>query len=244
MNRTVLAFLIAPIAIGVIVLIIVVGVVPMNDSAAAFAGRVVIVVAGVAERRAVRACVVVRPDSVAAVRALDGFGVVAVIAEYAAVKFVVVIGFDYCSAAAANGACGFVRCHGGFSLIFFCQKHSGVGFVVYDEDFCCDGVIAWKCENALVGRFFLGVSYLLIAAVCNEFENLQIVFALDFHAVDTVPENYLRHERHGACYALCDITLVVEHTFLLSRTQKIPEAFTLRGNFCVPKIILIAYAAT
>ena len=82
------------------------------------------------------------------------------------------------------------------------------------------------------------------AAVCNEFENLQIVFALDFHAVDTVPENYLRHERHGACYALCDITLVVEHTFLLSRTQKIPEAFTLRGNFCVPKIIRIAYAAT
>ena len=85
---------------------------------------------------------------------------------------------------------------------------------------------------------------LLIYAIRYELKDLQVVFPLGFHAVDTVPENYLRHERHGACYALCDITLVVEHTFLLSRTQKIPEAFTLRGNFCVPKIIRIAYAAT
>ena len=52
-NRTVLAFLIAPIAIGVIVFIIVVGVVPVNDSAAALAGRVIIVVAGVSERHTV-----------------------------------------------------------------------------------------------------------------------------------------------------------------------------------------------
>ena len=52
-NRAILAFLIAPIAIGVIVLIIVVGVVPMNDSASAFAGRVIIVIARIAERHTV-----------------------------------------------------------------------------------------------------------------------------------------------------------------------------------------------
>lgn len=108
-----------------------------------------------------------------------------------------------------------------------------MGFVVYDEDFRCDGVVCGECECALVGRFFLGMRYLLIAAICDEFENLQVVLAFDFHAVDAVPENYLRHERHGACYAICGITLVVEHTYLLSRAQKIPEAVTLRGKFCV-----------
>ena len=109
-----------------------------------------------------------------------------------------------------------------------------MGFIVYDEDFCCDGGVAWECECALVGRFFLGVRYLLTAAVCDEFEYLQVVFTLGFHAVDAVPENDLRHERHGACYAICGITLVVEHTYLLSRAQKIPEVVTLRGKFCVP----------
>mgnify|MGYP006885805031 FL=1 len=109
-----------------------------------------------------------------------------------------------------------------------------MGFVVYDEDFCCDWFVSWERESPLVSGFLLAVHYLLIAAVCNEFENLQVVFKLDFHAVDTVPEYYLSDERHGVCYAFGGITLVVEHTFLLSRTQKIPEAFTLRGNFCVP----------
>ena len=52
-NITVLTFLIAPVAIGVIVFIIVVGVVPVNDSAAALAGRVIIVVVGVSERHTV-----------------------------------------------------------------------------------------------------------------------------------------------------------------------------------------------
>ena len=129
MNGAVLALFVAPVAVGVIIVIVVVSVVPVNDSAAALAGSVVIVVAGVAERRAVRACVVVRPYSVAAVRALDGFGVVAVIAEYAAVKFVEVIGLDNCSAAAANGACGFVVVHGVILLSQYSSAKSMVEWV-------------------------------------------------------------------------------------------------------------------
>lgn len=85
---------------------------------------------------------------------------------------------------------------------------------------------------------------LLIVAVRYELKYLQVIFSLDFHAINAIPKYYLSYERHGVCYALGDITLIVKHTFLLSRTQKIPEAITLRGNFCVPKIIRIAYAAT
>ena len=80
MNGAVLTFLIAPVAIGVIVFIIVVGVVPVNDSAAAFAGRVIIVIARIAERHTVRACIIVGPDSVTAMLTSDSFAVVAVIA--------------------------------------------------------------------------------------------------------------------------------------------------------------------
>ena len=116
-NITVLTFLIAPIAIGVIVVIIVVSVVPMNDSTAALAGRVVIVVARVAEWHTVRARIIVRPDSVTTVFAGDGFAVIAVVAEYVAVERVVVIVFDCCSAAATNGAGIFVVVHGVFLLI-------------------------------------------------------------------------------------------------------------------------------
>ena len=117
-------------------------------------------------------------------------------------------------------------------------------FIVNDEDFCCDGFISGECECALINWFFLTVRDLLIRAVRYELKDLQVIFSLDFHAVNAVPEYYLSDERYGVCYASCDITLIVKHTFLLSRTQKIPEAFTLRGNFCVPKIIRIAYAAT
>ena len=117
MNGTVLTFLVATVAVGVIIVIVVVSVVPVNDSATALAGSVVIIVARIAERHAVRACIIVRPDSVAAVFAGDGFAVVAIIAEYAAFKSVVIIGFNRCSAAAANGACVFVVVHGVFLLI-------------------------------------------------------------------------------------------------------------------------------
>ena len=116
--------------------------------------------------------------------------------------------------------------------------------VINDEDFCCDWIVSWERKSSLVVWLLLTVRYLLICAIRYELKDLQVVFPLDFHAVDAVPEYYLSDERHGVCYASCDITLIVEHTFLLSRTQKIPEAFTLRGNFCVPKIIRIAYAAT
>ena len=85
---------------------------------------------------------------------------------------------------------------------------------------------------------------LLIYAIRYELKDLQVVFPLGFHAVNAVPEYYLSDERHGVCYALGDITLIVKHTFLLSRTQKIPEAITLRENFCVPKIIRLVYVAT
>ena len=119
-----------------------------------------------------------------------------------------------------------------------------MGFVINDEDFCCDRFVSWERKSPLVSGFLLDVRYLLIVAVRDKLKDLQVIFTLDFHAVNAVPEYYLSDERHGVCYAFGGITLVVEHTFLLSRTQKIPEAFTLRGNICVPKIIRIAYAAT
>ena len=109
-----------------------------------------------------------------------------------------------------------------------------MGLIINDEDFRCDWFISGECECALVSWFFLTVHYLLICSVRYELKNLQVVFPLGFHAVNAVPEYYLSDERHGVCYAFGGITLVVEHTYLLSRTQKIPEAFTLRGNFCVP----------
>ena len=116
--------------------------------------------------------------------------------------------------------------------------------VINDEDFRCDWFISWERKCSLVVWLLLTVRYLLICAVRYELKDLQVIFTLDFHAVNAVPEDYLSDERYSVCYAFGGITLVVEHTFLLSRTQKIPEAFTLRGNFCVPKIIRIAYAAT
>ena len=79
-NGTVLAFLVAAVAVGVIIVIVIVGTIPMNDSTAAFTGRVVIVVAGIAERHTVRACIIVDPDSVTAMLTSDSFSVVAVIA--------------------------------------------------------------------------------------------------------------------------------------------------------------------
>ena len=78
-NGAVLTLFVTPITVGVVIVVIVVSVVPMNDSAAALAGRVIIVVAGVAERHTVRACVIISPYSVTAVFAGDGFAVVAVI---------------------------------------------------------------------------------------------------------------------------------------------------------------------
>ena len=88
-----------------------------------------------------------------------------------------------------------------------------MSFVVNDEDFCCDGFINWECECALISGFFLAVRDLLICTVCNEFKDLQVVFPFDFHAVNTVLEDYLSDERYGVCYASCDITLIVEHNF-------------------------------
>ena len=85
-------------------------------------------------------------------------------------------------------------------------------FVVNDEDFCCDWFVSWERKSPLVSVFLLDVRYLLIVAVRYELKHLQVVFPLDFHAVDAVPEDYLGDKRHGVCYASCDITLIVEHT--------------------------------
>ena len=79
-NGAVLTFLVATVAIGVVIVVIVVSVVPMNDSAAALAGRIVIIVAGVAERHTISACIVICPDSVTAMLANDCLAVIAVIA--------------------------------------------------------------------------------------------------------------------------------------------------------------------
>ena len=163
----------------------------MNDSAAALAGRIVIIVARVAERRTVCACIVVSPDSVAAVFANNGFAVVAVIAEYAAVECLVVIGFDCRSAAIANGAVGFVVVHSVSSSIFFCQKHGGMCLNVNDEYFCRDGFVSLELKRAFVDGFLLTVRDVLGMVLCREFENLKIIL-FGFHAVDAVPENDLR----------------------------------------------------
>ena len=116
--------------------------------------------------------------------------------------------------------------------IFFCQKHSGMGFVVYDEDFCCDWIVSWECKSSLIGWFFLTVRYLLICAVRYELKDLQVIFSLDFHAVNAVPEYYLSDERHGVCYASCDITLIVEHT-----SSPLPGTKNPRSNYASGKFL-------
>ena len=105
-----------------------------------------------------------------------------------------------------------------------------MGFVVYDEDFCCDWIVSWECKSSLIGWFFLTVRYLLICAVRYELKDLQVVFLLNFHAVDTVPEYYLSDERHGACYASGDITLIVEHN-ISSPGHKNPRSIYGSGKF-------------
>lgn len=106
-----------------------------------------------------------------------------------------------------------------------------MGFVVYDEDFCCDWIVSWECKSSLIGWFFLTVRYLLICAVRYELKDLQVIFSLDFHAVNAVPEYYLSDERHGVCYASCDITLIVEHTFSPLPDTKNPRSIYASGKF-------------
>ena len=52
------------------------------------------------------------------------------------------------------------------------EKHSGVGLVVNDEDFRCDGVVRAKFERALIGRLLLRVGNVLGLVGSCEFENL------------------------------------------------------------------------
>ena len=106
-----------------------------------------------------------------------------------------------------------------------------MGLIVNDEDFSCDWFISGECECALVGWFFLTVHYLLICSVRYELKNLQVVFPLGFHAVNAVPEYYLSDERHGVCYASCDITLIVEHTSSPLPGTKNPRSNYTSGKF-------------
>ena len=101
----------------------------MNNAPAALAGSVVIVVAGVAERHTVCACIVVCPDSVATVFAGDSFAVVAFIAKNVTIKCVVVIGLNRCSAATANGTVIFVVVHGVILLSQYSSAKSMVEWV-------------------------------------------------------------------------------------------------------------------
>ena len=73
---------------------------------------------------------------------------------------------------------------------------------------------------------------LLIYAIRYELKDLQVVFPLGFHAVNAVPEYYLSDERHGACYASCDITLIVEHTF-----SPLPDTKNPRSNYASGKFL-------
>ena len=79
-NGAVLTFLVAPVAVGVVIVIIVVGVITVDNATAAFTGSIVIVVARIAKRRTVCACIIVTPDSVTAVLTNNCLAVVAVIA--------------------------------------------------------------------------------------------------------------------------------------------------------------------
>ncbi len=107
-----------------------------------------------------------------------------------------------------------------------------MGFVVYDEDFCCDWIVSWECKSSLVVWLLLAVRYLLICAVRYELKDLQVIFSLDFHAVNAVPEYYLSDERHGVCYASCDITLIVEHT-----SSPLPGTKNPRSNYASGKFL-------
>ena len=102
MNGTVLAFLVTSVAVGVIVVIVVVGVITVNDSAAAFAGRVIVIVAGVAERRTVCARVIVSPDSVTAMRAFNRFTVKTQVTQDTSVELIIIIVSDILAAAIAD----------------------------------------------------------------------------------------------------------------------------------------------
>ena len=105
-----------------------------------------------------------------------------------------------------------------------------MSFVINDEDFCRDGFISPEIERVFVRRFFLTVCDVLGMVLGCEFENLKIIL-FGFHAVDAVPEYYLSDERNGACYASCDITLIVEHTSSpLPATKKSPKLLHFGEN--------------
>ena len=106
-----------------------------------------------------------------------------------------------------------------------------MGLIVNDEDFRCDWFVSGECESSLVRRLLLTVRYLLICAIRYELKDLQVIFPLDFHAVNSVPEYYLSYERHGVCYASCDITLIVEHTFSPLPDTKNPRSNYTSGKF-------------
>ena len=114
-----------------------------------------------------------------------------------------------------------------------------MGFVVYDEDFRCDWIVSWECKSSLIGWFFLTVRYLLICAVRYELKDLQVIFSLDFHAVNAVPEYYLSDERYDVCYASCDITLIIEHNFSSPGHKKSPKQLRF-GDFSVCRYKRIA----
>ena len=103
--------------------------------------------------------------------------------------------------------------------------------VINDENFRCDWIVSWKRKSPLVSGFLLTVRDVLGMVLCREFENLQVVFPLDFHAVDAVPEYYLSDERNGACYASGDITLIVEHTSSPLPDTKNPRSIYASGKF-------------
>ena len=103
--------------------------------------------------------------------------------------------------------------------------------VINDEDFRCDWFISWECESSLVVWILLTVRDLLICAIRDKLKDLQVIFPLDLHAVNAVPEYYLSNERHGVCYASCDITLIVEHTSSpLTDTKKSPKLLHFGEN--------------
>ena len=106
-----------------------------------------------------------------------------------------------------------------------------MGLIVNDEDFRCDWFISWEYESSLVVWLLLTVRDLLICAIHDKLKDLQVIFPLDFHAVNAVPEDYLSDERHGVCYASCDITLIVEHTSSPLPDTKNPRSIYASGKF-------------
>jgi len=101
-NGTVLTFLVAPIAVGVIVLIVVIGVVAVDNTPTALACGVIVIIAGIAERHAVSACIVVRPDSVVAMRAFNRFTVKTQVTQDTSVELIIIIVSDILAAAIAD----------------------------------------------------------------------------------------------------------------------------------------------